>query len=59
MGLGLGLYICRTIIERHGGRIGVESARGKGSIFWFELPLTPDASTDDAASAASDIGSIM
>jgi signal transduction histidine kinase len=38
-GLGLGLHICRTIIEAHGGTIGLESAPGVGSTFWFELPL--------------------
>jgi signal transduction histidine kinase len=37
-GLGLGLYLCRAIVERHAGRIGVESAPGKGATFWFELP---------------------
>jgi PAS domain S-box-containing protein len=37
-GLGLGLYIARTAIERHHGRIGVVSAPGRGSTFWFALP---------------------
>ena len=38
-GLGLGLYISRAIVEAHGGRVGVMSAPGHGSTFWFSLPL--------------------
>jgi signal transduction histidine kinase len=37
-GLGLGLYLCRAIVERHAGRIGVDSEPGRGATFWFELP---------------------
>ncbi len=38
-GLGLGLAIAKTIIEQHQGQVGVESAPGRGSTFWFSLPL--------------------
>jgi signal transduction histidine kinase len=36
-GLGLGLHICKTIVEQHQGRLGVRSAPGRGSTFWFAL----------------------
>ncbi|HEX5571973.1 MAG TPA: HAMP domain-containing sensor histidine kinase, partial [Ktedonobacterales bacterium] len=43
-GLGLGLHISRTIVEFHGGEVGVESVPKQGSTFWFTLPLPAPAS---------------
>jgi signal transduction histidine kinase len=42
IGLGLGLYIGKTIIERHSGSVGVTSAPGSGSALWFALPLVTE-----------------
>ena len=45
-GLGIGLYICRTVIEWHHGQVGVQSSLGKGSNFWFTLPLARQDEVD-------------
>lgn len=45
-GMGIGLSVCRTIIEAHGGRIDVESGADAGTVFQFSLPIADAAATD-------------
>ncbi len=42
-GIGLGLSVVKTIVEEHGGEVGVDERPGGGSVFWFTIPLREDS----------------
>jgi signal transduction histidine kinase len=50
-GSGIGLAVVKTLVEAQGGRVGLESAPGRGSCFWLEIPAATDPDQDSPPAA--------
>jgi signal transduction histidine kinase len=58
-GIGLGLFICRRIVEAHDGRIWVDAAPTGGSVFTVEIPIASEAPEVEPSTARTDVGEVI